>query len=722
MARPATGPFPQISHTFAIVVYLSTTSSRVQVRFDPLKQPVRYLKGVGPKRSVLLSRLGIQTVRDLFYYLPRRYEDRSHFKAIRDLVVGTPQTVFGTVLALGERTTRRGQSLFEMAVSDQTGLLQAIWFNQPYLTHLFRKGQKVVLYGKVDFFQRLQMNQPEFEILETDDQENLSLHLGRLVPIYPLTAELTQRWLRATVYEALKRFSPSLIDFLPESLRSRHRLLGLAESVSELHFPTSLERAEQARQRLAFDEFLVLGMGLASRKSQVKATPKSFRINLESFSIEAFEKRLPFRLTNAQRRVLGEVQRDMVKPEPMSRLLQGDVGSGKTLIALYAVLLTVRSGAQAAFMAPTEILAEQQTATLDRFLSPLNIRVDLLSAQIKGLKRQRVLREVAQGRIQVVVGTHALIQGKVLFKHLGLAVVDEQHKFGVVQRTRLRQKGLTPDVLVMTATPIPRTLALTLYGDLDVSVLDELPPGRKPVETRWHEEKDRGLLYEEVRKHLQMGEQGYVICPFIETSEEKDLRAAKRMAEECRKQFPEFRVGLLHGRMKPEEKERGISAFRRTDLHVLVSTIVVEVGIDIPSASWMVIEHGERFGLSQLHQLRGRIGRGTQKATCWVLATPKAEETRSRLETFCKTHDGFRIAEEDLALRGPGEFFGKRQHGLPEIKIGNLVKDLALLQRAREEADQMLQQDPLLEKLEHRRLRAHFLETCGGKLELVQTG
>ena len=702
--------------------YSTTASPTLQVRNDPLKQSIRYLKGVGPKRSLLLSRVEVETVRDLFYYLPRRYEDRSHFKVIRELAIGNSQTVFGTILALGERKTRKGHSLFEVIVSDQTGILQAIWFNQPYLANLFRKGQKVILYGKVDFFQRLQMNQPEFEILDEEDQENLSLHLGRLVPIYPLTADLTQRWLRTAVHEALKRFSPWVVDFLPTSLRSRHELPPLGETFSEIHFPTSLEKAERARQRLAFDEFLMLGLGLASRRRQIKTTPKPFQIDPDSFSIGFFEKQFSFRLTNAQRRVLKEIQDDMVHPEPMNRLLQGDVGSGKTLIALYAILLAVRSSTQAAFMVPTEILAEQQAATLTRFFHPMNIRVGLLAALVKGPSRQRLMREVAKGTVQVVVGTHALIQEGVHFKHLGLAVVDEQHKFGVLQRTKLRQKGLTPDVLVMTATPIPRTLALTLYGDLDVSILDELPPGRKPVETHWREEKDRTLLYEEVRTHLKKGEQGYVVCPFIEESEKQDLRAAKRVVEELRELFSEFRVGLLHGRMKPEEKGEGISAFRRGELQVLVSTIVVEVGIDIPSASWMVIEHGERFGLSQLHQLRGRIGRGTQKAICWILADPKTEETQTRLEVFCKTHDGFLIAEEDLALRGPGEFFGKRQHGLPEIKIGDIVRDLALLQRAREEAYQLLQQDPLLEKPEHRRLGRQFLETCGGKLDFIQTG
>ncbi|MFH1858189.1 MAG: ATP-dependent DNA helicase RecG [Candidatus Omnitrophota bacterium] len=692
-----------------------------QEKKDPQVTLIRYVKGVGPKRAAHLSRLGIETVEDLLTTLPRRYEDRSSLAEIRSLRLGEVQTTVGTILSVRERKTRKGLSIVEANVSDGTGALRGLWFNQPYLKYYFSAGQKVVLHGKVEQFHRLQMNQPEHEIIESGEESSASLHVGRIVPIYPLTSEISQRWLRSIVHEAIIQYSPFLADALPRSLQDRYHLMQLEEAVRAIHFPNSKEDSEEARRKLAFNEFFLFGLSIAFRRTQNRALPKHRSIQPDLYPVASYERLFPFPFTAAQRRVIEEIRRDMENPVSMNRLLQGDVGSGKTLVVMYAMVLAVKHGWQAAFMAPTEILAEQHKRTLSTVLAPLKIRVAGLVGGMSSPERKSLLRRIERGEVDIVVGTHALIEEGVRFKELGIAVVDEQHKFGVIQRARLRQKGQTPDVLVMTATPIPRTLALTLYGDLDVSVLNELPPGRTPVETRWVEEGKRGEVYDFLRGQLQQGRQAYVVYPLVEESEKLDLLAATEMAETLRRVFSEFTVGLLHGRMKREEKEALMRTFREGTLSLLVSTIVVEVGIDVPNATVMVIEHGERFGLSQLHQLRGRIGRTNLPSHCFLISDAKTDEAKKRLSILVQTRDGFRIAEEDLLIRGPGEFFGKRQHGLPELKIGNIVRDIALLEQTKKEALQLLEEDPKLLQRAHQVLRRKFIATFKMASEWVAT-
>ncbi len=693
-----------------------------QEKKDPSKNLVRYLKGVGPKRASFLSRLGIETVEDLLATLPRRYEDRSHFTTVRSLRVGELQTTVGTVLSIGEKKTRKGLSMVEVAFGDATGVLKGVWFNQPYLKYAFSVGGKVILHGKVERFHRLQMNQPEHEMLEPGEEKSSFLHVGRIVPIYPLTSEVSQRWLRRVMHEAILRYAAFVSDPLPPSLQRRYALISLAEAIRAIHFPKTEEEAAAARHKLIFNEFFLFGLAIAFRRTKTKVLPKSRKSRGDCYPVEEFGRLFPFRLTSAQKRVIEEMRHDMEGTLPMNRLLQGDVGSGKTLVVLYAMLLAVKNGWQAALMVPTELLAEQHFQLCQRLLFPLEIRVASLTGGTSSSERGRILREIEKGRFDIVIGTHALIIDAVRFKQLGLVVIDEQHKFGVVQRSLLRQKGENPDVLVLTATPIPRTLALTLYGDLDVSLLDEMPPGRSPIRTRWIEEEKREELYEFLRGELQKGHQGYVVYPLIEESEKLDLLAATEMAETLQAVFPEFRVGLLHGRMKSDRKETLMRQFREGTLSLLVSTIVVEVGIDVPNATVMVIEHGERFGLSQLHQLRGRIGRSSFPSYCFIVSTPRTEEAKRRVSILCQTQDGFRIAEEDLLLRGPGEFFGKRQHGLPELKIGNIVRDVLLLEQTKEEANKLFQQDPHLTDPAHQILREKFTEKFRDATELVATG
>jgi len=698
-----------------------TFERRHQEKKDP-QIPIRYLKGVGPKRAEHLTRLGIETIEDLLTTLPRRYEDRSQLCAIRSLRVGSVQTTVGAVLAVGERKTQKGASLVEVAFGDGTGVLKGIWFNQPYLKYTFSIGQKVILHGKVERFHRLQMNQPEHEVMESGEESSSFLHVGRIVPIYSLTSDVSQRWLRTIAHEAVTHYGPFLVDPLPEELQRRYLLAPLQEALRALHFPKSMEEAEQARKKLTFNEFFLFGLAIAFRRTKNRALPKKRNSLEDRYPIEVFERLFPFPFTRAQRRVIEEIRRDMEGSIPMNRLLQGDVGSGKTLVVMYAMALAVKNGWQAALMVPTEILADQHVRVCKEILSPLEIRVASLTGGLSLSDRKSLLWKIEKGRIDIVVGTHALIEEGVRFKQLGIVVIDEQHKFGVVQRARLREKGENPDVLVMTATPIPRTLALTLYGDLDVSILDEMPPGRSPVRTEWVEEEKRGNVYEFLRGELQKGRQGYVVYPLVEESEKLDLLAATQMAKTLRSVFSEFQIGLLHGRMKPEEKGALMRKFREGSISLLVSTIVVEVGIDVPNATVMVIEHGERFGLSQLHQLRGRIGRGSHPSFCFVISTPKTEEAKKRISILSQTHDGFRIAEEDLLLRGPGEFFGKRQHGLPELKVGNILRDIALLEQTKKEASLLFQKDPHLAHPAHELLRKKFIEKFRNLSDILATG
>jgi ATP-dependent DNA helicase RecG len=548
------------------------------------------------------------------------------------------------------------------------------------------------------------------------------LHTGRLVPIYGLTRGLTARPMRRLMKRLVDGYVDGLEDPLPEGLLARHRLEPLGPALRAGHFPKTEADYAAARRRLVYDEFLLLQLGLAIRRHRQGRRP-GLAMNPPGALARRLLASLPFTLTPAQERVWREIRMDMAEPYPMNRLLQGDVGSGKTVVAALAILTAVESGYQAALMAPTEILAEQHLMTLAQLLEPLGVEVALLTNAVKGKARERVLAGVAGGAIACVVGTHALVQEAVRFHRLGLAVVDEQHRFGVHQRATLKGKGESPDVLVMTATPIPRTLALTLYGDLEVSVIDQLPPGRKPVVTRARPGSARGKIYRFLREQVGAGRQVYVVCPLVEESETVDLQAATEMAERLQQEvFPDLRVGLLHGRMSFPEKDRVMRDFKAGAIHILVSTTVIEVGIDVPNASVMLIEHAERFGLSQLHQLRGRVGRGPWKSYCILLSGASSPEARMRLDAMAATNDGFKIAEVDLSLRGPGDFFGTRQSGLPEFRVADLLRDAAVLEAARRDAATLIREDPNLLAPEHRALRAALLQRWRGKLDLAGVG
>ena len=665
----------------------------IEPRESPLHKPLQYLKGVGPKRAELLGRLGLSTLKELLYYLPRDYQDRSQLTPIRDVKFGATATIKGRVLDVGLKPTRGRRTLLEVLVSDDTGTIAATWFNQPFLAEKFRKGQEVLLHGKIACYKYLQIINPEFEFSE---EEEASLSPSGIVPIYPLTEGLGQGYLRGLARRALEECGPHLEEVIPPSLQRLRRLMPVQEAVREAHFPSSMEAMKRARKRLAYEELLLFQVAVALSRSRLKQE-KGYAFSIGP-NVDAHVRRLfPFRLTGAQERVIGDIRRDMESPRPMNRLLQGDVGSGKTVVALYAMLAAVANGFQTALMAPTEILAEQHYRTLLRYLAHARVKVALfVGGSSNSSNRKENLEALAEGGIDIAVGTHALISRDVHFKRLGLVVVDEQHKFGVLQRAGLRLKGNRPDVLVMTATPIPRSLSLTLFGDLDVSIIDEMPPGRVPVKTVWVSRRRLQEAHEFLRCRLREGRQVFVVYPLIEESEKLDLRSAKEGEKLFQSYFPEYKVELLHGRMGSAEKERIMRDFREKRIRVLVSTVVIEVGIDVPNATVMVIEHAERFGLAQLHQLRGRIGRGAEQSNCLLFAEPGSPEARKRLEVFTRTNDGFIIAEEDLKLRGPGELFGTRQHGLPDLRAADIVRDLPLLVQAREDAFRLVEADAAL--------------------------
>jgi ATP-dependent DNA helicase RecG len=687
-----------------------------------LATPLQFLPGIGPQRAELLGRLGLSTVEDALFHLPTRHEDRSHLVPLRSMTPGDARTATGVVAGISPAPRGRPRAPLQVLLRDASGFLNAIWFNQPYLERVFSRGQRLIVHGKVQSYARgpLQMQVKDFEIVEQCGDD--TLHAGRLVPIYRLTQGLTQRPLRALIKRVVESHAADVDEPLPESLRARRQLQPIASVLEAAHFPRSEAELAAARRRLIFDDFFLLQLGLAIRR-QREGRQRGLSMSPPGSLWRRLLGSLPYRLTRAQERVWREIRGDMAQPYPMNRLLQGDVGSGKTIIATLAILAAVESGYQAAFMAPTEILAEQHLMTLRGLLDPLGVRVELLTNAIRSKAREGVLAATADGTVPCVVGTHALVQEGVRFKRLGLCIVDEQHRFGVAQRATLRDKGERPDVLVMTATPIPRTLALTLYGDLDLSVLDELPPGRKAIVTAARSETGRPRIYEFLRAEIARGRQVYVVCPLVEESEASDLRAATEMAARlARDVFPDLRVGLLHGRMSLPEKDRVMGEFKTGHLHILVSTTVIEVGIDVPNASVMLVEHAERFGLSQLHQLRGRVGRGPFRSYCILLSGTSSGDARRRLAAMTRTNDGFKIAEVDLSVRGPGDFFGTRQSGLPEFRVADLIRDGALLEEARQEALALIARDPKLLEPPHRTLRAALLARWRGKLDLASVG
>jgi ATP-dependent DNA helicase RecG len=670
------------------------------VTSELLSTPLQFLKGVGPRRAADLERVGLLTVEDLLYRFPIRYEDRSRLQPIASLRPGQMVSVIGSVSSCGLRSTRRpGFKIFEALVTDASGSVRATWLNQPFLRDVFSSGQSVVLFGAAEIRGHggLQLTNPQYELLDEEDGE--TVHTGRIVPVYERAGSVTAKIQRRLVHDALHQLPDDLADHLPEAIRSRLQLPSRRAALVAAHFPPDgtridlLNRFEtDAQRRLIFEEAFRFQIGVLARRRRAAGESKPYPIHVDERIRESARRVLPFRLTPGQRQALKEIVEDLQGIRPMNRLLQGDVGAGKTVVALLASLVAMENGLQVAFMAPTEILAEQHFASISRLLQPSRFRVALLTGATGAPARRAHLAEIESGAVHLVIGTHALVQSEVRFKQLGLVVIDEQHRFGVLQRATLRAKGLRPDVLVMTATPIPRTLALTLYGDLDVSVIPDTPPGRLPIKTAAKPESRRDEVHQFVRGQLDLGRQVYVVYPLVEESEKIDLKAATAMADHLAQEvFPQYRVGLLHGRLRADGKERVMRAFAAGELQLLVSTTVVEVGVDVANASVMVVEHAERFGLSQLHQLRGRVGRDRHQSYCFLLyQSPLSDEARERLRAMTETTDGFVIAERDLMLRGAGDFFGTRQAGLPTFRLIDLVRDRDLLELARHEAAQWL--------------------------------
>ena len=707
------------------------------------EQPIRFAKGVGPKRTALLQRFRIETVEDAFWTLPWRYEDRSVMTPIGELVPGAQASICGTIIKSEAKKARsRRLSILDIVVEDATGRLQVVFFNQPFLEQLFTVGTSVMLTGRVvagaQGWVAMKMEVTQYEVLGAETEA--PLHVGRIVPVYHETKGWTSRQMRVLMRGLLDAHLAEAQELLPVSLRARYRLPPIQQAIQDVHFPQAGTDGGQldcgltpAHRRLAFEELFVLQLALASRQRVMKEEVKQVSFNPKTPLLAKLDRALPFRLTAAQERVNREILSDMTSLKPMNRLVQGDVGSGKTIVAVQAMVLACGSGYQAALMAPTEILAEQHYRTMKGFLEPLGLSVVLVSGGGRAAARKAARELVSSGTAQVVIGTHAVIQQGVTFAKLGLVVVDEQHRFGVLQRKTLMEKGYKPDVLVLTATPIPRTLAMTVYGDLDVSVIDQMPPGRKPVRTFLLSDSQKGRAYQILRDELRSGRQAYVVYPLVEESEKTDLQAAMQGAEQLQaNELAEFRVGLLHGRMKSDEKERVMASYKKGEIQVLVATTVVEVGVDVPNATVMMIEHAERFGLAQLHQLRGRVGRSAHQSYCLLIASggvlfgskkPKEageapSAARERLDALVRSTDGFVIAEEDLRIRGPGEFFGFRQWGMPEFRVANLLRDAELLQQARQEAVALLKQDPQLKLPVHRALRKAMLRRWETKLDL----
>ena len=680
-----------------------------------LDSPITVVPGISTSLSAKFGKLGVKTVRDLLYFFPHRHLDYSQLKYISQLSEGEEQTIVANVWQ-AKVTSLGGRQGTEAIVGDETGNVRVVWFNQPYLAKKLVTNTRIVLSGRVSLFKgRHVFQSPEWETVESKDL----IHTARLVPVYPLTQGLRPRQVRKLMKGVIDQWAWQAEDFLPPELRERCGLLGLPRALSQAHYPEDEAAKDRARVRLAFDELFLLQLGVMSKKRDWQEGQPGSPFNVEAPELETFLKSLPFELTAAQRKVLGELIADLQKPQPMCRLLQGEVGSGKTVVATAALLLAAASGVQGALMAPTEILAEQHFATICQLLSrvgqmegedylrtysgllPRPLNVALLIGDINQARKQEIQQLIREGEIDIVVGTHALVQKGVEFSRLGLAVVDEQHRFGVEQRSALRQKGFSPHMLVMTATPIPRTLALTLYGDLDISVIDELPPGRQVVKTKWLKPQQRDSAYAFIRRQVAEGHQAFIICPLIEESEAIVAQAAVVEYESLSQQvFLDLRLGLLHGRLSSAEKDEVMNRFRSGELDILVSTPVVEVGIDVPNATVMLVESADRFGLSQLHQFRGRVGRGQEQSYCMLLAENPSEVGRERLDIIENIQDGFQLAEEDLKLRGPGEFFGTRQSGLPDLRMAKL-SDVALLEVARREAIKLFEIDPALEKAEN---------------------
>lgn len=672
-----------------------------------LKKPVQYLKGVGEARALLFHNLGIFTVGDVITHFPRDYEDRSRLKKLIQLEDGEQCGFEGTIISkVIESRPRKGLLISKLSIRDDTGLINATWFNQSYIKNVFNVGERYVFFGKVTKGRTFEINNPVYEKIDDREMKNTC----RIIPIYPATGNLTQNVIRSVIRSALEALAGELEDVLPQWVRSKYFLSEINYSTGNIHFPQSDEDFKNARYRLVFEELLLLQLGLFNIRNSMEKAVKGISF-IAREDVEKFMHQLPFKLTNAQIKVFAEIEKDMESSRVMNRLVQGDVGSGKTIVAVMALVKAVKSGYQGTLMVPTEILAVQHYLSITELVGSCGIKVGILTGSQPQKKKSGILEEIKSGKIDIIIGTHALLEQNVVFARLGLVVTDEQHRFGVRQRAELSRKGDNPDILVMTATPIPRTLALILYGDLDISVIDELPPGRKRIDTYIVDGSMRERINNFIRKNVGEGRQVYIVCPLVEESDAVEAKAASELAARIAGQdFKDLNVGLIHGKMKPKDKEMIMEGFAEGKINILVSTTVIEVGVNVPNASLMVIENAERFGLAQLHQLRGRVGRGVHQSYCILYNESRNEVAVERMKVMEKTGDGFLISEKDLELRGPGEFFGTRQHGIPDLKIANLYRDLDILKKAQEAANEILDHDKMLEIPENRQLREKVRE------------
>ncbi len=645
-----------------------------------LDSPIRYLKGVGEKRASEFAKKGIHTVGDLLYFFPRSHEDRSKVKPIARCIEGETVCIRAKVYNLPtDRYVRRNMLISSMQVFDDSGMINLVWYNNKYVKNNFKEGEEYIFFGKISRNKqgRVQITAPVYE------KAGNERYTGKIIPLYPLTHGLSQKIVQSTMELALKE-AGRLEEYIPDAVRAKYKIAEINFAMQNIHFPTDFESYNIARERFVFEELLILQLALNSRRDKNKSCPG--RVFSDVKCIRSFTDSLPFELTGAQKRTINEICRDCRSGKQMNRLVQGDVGSGKTAVAAAVVYMAVKNGCQAAMMAPTEILARQHYDSLTDMFSAAEFNVVLLTGSMKAKEKRAALEDIASGKADVVIGTHALIQDNVEFSDLGFVVADEQHRFGVEQRAKLLAKGEYPHMLIMSATPIPRTLALILYGDLDISIIDELPPGRKPVKTYSATAEMRNRVYNFIAKNIHSGMQAYVVCPLVAETENSDLKNAEDLADKLTKAYPDIRVGLMHGKMKAADKDEVMNGFSSGDIQLLVATTVIEVGVNVPNANIMVIENAERFGLSQLHQLRGRVGRGGSQAYCILITDSDNEVTKKRMETMCISNDGFYISEQDLKLRGPGDFFGTRQHGLPEMKIANLFEDRNILKLSQEAA------------------------------------
>jgi ATP-dependent DNA helicase RecG len=685
-----------------------------------LTTPVQYLKGVGPERAELMHRLELNTVADVLFFFPRDYQDFTDQREINRLEEGKLQSVRGVVEEIDLRTSQSGRAVLGVLIRSGTDYLRALWFNQPFMREKFDYGQKVVVSGKPKYEGLIwQMHHPRVETLAEDEEEPVC----KILPVYPLTEGLQQWQMRKIVRSALENYVELLDEVFPGEYLEAHKLWPIKQALPQIHFPGDRESLELARRRFVYQELFVLQLALAVKRRRQHDQSRSPALEATA-QIDARIRRLfPFELTEGQQQTIAEIARDMAGPLSMNRLLQGEVGSGKTVVAVYAMLLAVAHGYQAVLMAPTEVLARQHVLTLDKLLAASKVRRAQLTGGLASSQRSTLLQQIAAGEVDIVVGTQAIIQEDVLFAKLGLVVIDEQHKFGVMQRATLKFAGLDPHYLVMTATPIPRTIALTLFGDLDVSTLRDCPPGRQKVHTYLAGEEKRDQWWEFFKKKLLEGRQGYVVTPLVEESEQTAAVSLEQTYETLANgQLADFRIGLIHGRMTPAEKDAVMDDFRKGEIQVLVSTSVIEVGVDVPNATLMAIESGERFGLAQLHQLRGRISRGKFPGFCCAFGNPQTPESIERLKAFVASTDGFELAETDFRLRGPGELFGTKQHGLPPLMIADLLRDIDLLTEARHDAQELVAADPGLAEEKHAKLRAMMLRRYGKALDLGDVG